>query len=177
MAIPTDALKQVLLNLVRNAQEALGAAGSIEIVVEAKASGPRFRSRTTGRASTTRRFLTCSTRSSRRRPTYGAWVWASHRGRPRPYARREDHRGESIGGTGAVLTVELPLASGLEERAAHGAGSVGRGDSMTAARLLIVDDDPTFRMSTAALMGGWPRGRGGWRRSGGDRALKSPLSI
>ena len=118
--IPIDGLKQVLLNLVQNAQDALGAAGNIEIRVESDGmratlqvtdDGPGiddsalpqlFDPFFTTKADFSGVGLGLFTADGLAR-THGGRIVA--RNRPE--------------GTGAVLTVEMPLASGSEERAGH----------------------------------------------------------
>ena len=123
VAIPTDALKQVLLNLVQNAQDALGAAGNIDIVVEA--SGERATLQVTddgpGIDDSALPHLFdpfFTTKADLRGVGLGLFtadgLARTHGGRIMAGNRPE--------GAGAVLTVELPLASRSEERVAHTAG-------------------------------------------------------
>ena len=118
--IPIDGLKQVLLNLVQNAQDALGAAGNIEIRVESDGrratlqvtdDGPGiddsalpqlFDPFFTTKADFSGVGLGLFTADGLAR-THGGRIVAGNRPE----------------GTGAVLTVEMPLASGSEERAGH----------------------------------------------------------
>ena len=114
--IPTDALKQVLLNLVQNAQEALGARGNIDIAVasdgkratlEVADDGPGiddsalphvFDPFFTTKADVRGVGLGLFTADGLAR-THGGRIIASNRSE----------------GTGAVLTVEMPLAAGPGE--------------------------------------------------------------
>ena len=120
VSIPTDALKQVLLNLVQNAQDALGTAGSIDIVIEA--SGERATLQVTDDGpgiddsalpQLFDPFFT--TKSDLRGLGLGLFtadgLARTHGGRIVAGNRSE--------GTGAVITVEMPLASGPVDRAGH----------------------------------------------------------
>lgn len=120
--MPTDALKQVLLNLVQNAQDALGPEGNIGIRVTSDGQratlvvtddGPGiddavlpdvFDPFFTTKADVRGVGLGLFTADGLAR-THGGRITAGNR----------------TDGTGAVLTVEMPLVSESEEGAGHGA--------------------------------------------------------
>ena len=120
VSIPTDALKQVVLNLVQNAQDALGAAGNIDIRVESDGERATLQVTDDGHGIDDSAlphlfdpFFT--TKADVRGVGLGLFtadgLARTHGGRIIAGNRSE--------GTGAVLTVEMPLASGPEERAGH----------------------------------------------------------
>ncbi len=118
VSIPTDALKQVVLNLVQNAQDALGAAGNIDIRVESDGERATLQVTDDGHGIDDSAlpqlfdpFFT--TKADVRGVGLGLFtadgLARTHGGRIIAGNRPE--------GTGAVLTVEMPLASGPEEQA------------------------------------------------------------
>ena len=121
--IPTDALKQVLLNLVQNAQDALGAQGNIDIRVESDGEWARLQVADDGPGIDDSAlpqlfdpFFTTKADIS----GVGLGLFTAD-GLARTYGGRiiAGNRSES---TGAVLTFEIPLASEAKERTAHTAG-------------------------------------------------------
>ena len=121
--IPTDALKQVLLNLVQNAQDALGAAGNIDIAVESDGERATLEVTDDGPGIDDEAlphvfdpFFT--TKADVRGVGLGLFtadgLARTHGGRIIAGNRSE--------GAGAVLTVEMPLATGPEERASQSVG-------------------------------------------------------
>ena len=121
--IPTDALNQVLLNLVQNAQDALGAQGNIDIRVEFDGEWARVQVTDDGPGIDDLAlpqlfdpFFTTKADIS----GVGLGLFTAD-GLARTYGGRiiAGNRSES---TGAVLTFEIPLASEAEERTAHTAG-------------------------------------------------------
>ncbi len=121
VSIPTDALKQVVLNLVQNAQDAVGAAGNIDIRVESDGERATLQVTDDGHGIDDSAlphlfdpFFT--TKADVRGVGLGLFtadgLARTHGGRIIARNRAE--------GTGAVLTVEMPLAllaSGPEEQA------------------------------------------------------------
>ena len=118
VSIPTDALKQVLLNLVQNAQDALGTGGTIDIRVESDGERATLRVTDDGHGIVDSAlphlfdpFFT--TKTDLRGVGLGLFtadgLARTHGGRIIAGNRAE--------GTGAVLTVEMPLTSGPEEQA------------------------------------------------------------
>ena len=121
--IPTDALKQVLLNLVQNAQDALAAQGNIDIRVESDGEWARLQVTDDGPGIDDPAlpqlfdpFFTTKADMS----GVGLGLFTAD-GLARTHGGRiiAGNRSES---TGAVLTFEIPLASGAKERTAHTAG-------------------------------------------------------
>ena len=113
VAVPTDALKQVLLNLLQNAQEALGPGGNIDISVES--NGERVTLQVTddgpGIDDATLPHLFdpfFTTKEDLRGVGLGLFTAD---GLARTHGGRIIAGNRSVG-TGAVLTFEMPLATG-----------------------------------------------------------------
>ena len=118
--IPSDALKQVLLNLVQNAQDALGSVGNIDISVASDGERATMKVTDDGPGIDDEAlpqlfdpFFT--TKADLRGVGLGLFtadgLARTHGGRIMAGNRSE--------GTGAVLTFEIPLVSDSRQEAAH----------------------------------------------------------